>query len=218
MSRQRGKATRCIFDSAMVWGGLHPAALPRKAAPMLWFALLLLLATFALAEFRERLPLEPLLARRAIAGGFAASGFVFLIAALLEVSFLGFALCLAAGLLALAENRRRLALDPALNQRALPLILAGAGAVLLIALVVTLDLGAALAGIGAALAEMDRRQAGLNTIALAALGFVMLMFGAARGADRAAMAGYRIAASAMAGPAALAGVGLLLMVWAFTRI
>ncbi len=185
---------------------------------MLWFALFLLLATFALAEFRDRLALEPLLARRAVAAGFAASGLVFLIAALLEVSFLGFALCLAAGLLALAENRRRLTLDPALSARAWPVIAAGAGVVLLLALVVTLDLGAAFAGFGAALTEMDRRQPGLNTIALAALGFVMLMFGAAHGADRAAMAGFRIQASAMAGPAALAALGLLLLVWAFARV
>lgn len=184
---------------------------------MLWFALFLLLATFALAEFRDRLPLEPLQARRAIAAGFAASGLVFLIAALLEVSFLGFALCLAAGLLALAENRRRLAIAPAQSERALPVILAGAGAVLLVALVVTLDLGAAFAGIGTGLAAMDRRQAGLNTIALAVLGFVMLIFGAVRGADRAAMAGFRIQASAIAGPAALAALGLLLMIWAFAR-
>lgn len=185
---------------------------------MLWFALFLLLATFALAEFRARLPLEPLMARRAIAAGFAASGLVFLIAALLEVSFLGFALCLAAGLLALAENRRRLTLDPALSARAWPLIAAGAGVVLLLALMVTLDLDATLAGFGAALAEMDRHQPGLNTIALAGLGFVMLMFGTARGADRAAMAGFRVQASAMAGPTVLVASGLLLLVWAFARV
>jgi hypothetical protein len=185
---------------------------------MLWFALFLLLATFALAEFRDRLPLEPVLAHRAVAAGFAASGLVFLIAALLEVSFLGFALCLAAGLLALAENRRRLTLDPALSERALPLIAAGAGAVLLITLVVTLDLGATFAGIGAGLAELDRRQPGLNTIALAALGFVLLMFGTTRGADRTAMAGFRIQAGALAGPAVLAALGLILLIWAFARV
>lgn len=185
---------------------------------MLWFALLLLLATFALAEFRGRLPLEPMLAGRAVAAGFATSALVFLIAALLEVSFLAFALCLAAGLLALAENRRRLTQDPALSGRALPLIAAGGGAVLLVALVVTLDLGATFAGIGNGLAELDRRQPGLNTAALAALGFVLLMFGTVRGADRTAMAGFRIQPSALAGPVALAGLGLLLLLWAFTRV
>jgi hypothetical protein len=42
--------------------------------------------------------------------------------------------------------------------------------------------------------------------------------GAARGADRAAMAGFRVQASAMAGPAVLAALGLLLLVWAFARV
>jgi hypothetical protein len=185
---------------------------------MLWFALLLLLATFALAEFRDRLPLEPVLAGRAVAAGFAASALVFLIAALLEVSFLTFALCLAAGLLALAENRRRLALDPALSERALPVLRIAAGAVLLVGLIVTLDLGATFAGIGLALAELDRRQAGLNTAALAALGFVLFMFGTARGADRTAMAGFRIQMGALAGPVVLAALGLILLLWAFTRV
>jgi hypothetical protein len=134
---------------------------------MIWFALFLLLATFALAEFRDRLPLEPVLARRATAAGFAASGLVFLVAALLEVSFLGFALCLAAGLLALAENRRRLTLDPALSERALPVILAGAGAVLLLGLVVTLDLGATFAGIGAGLAIPHGKCPGMPGLAMA---------------------------------------------------
>jgi hypothetical protein len=184
---------------------------------MVWFALFLLIATFALAEFRDRINLEPEMANLAIAGGFGASALVFLIAALLEVSFLGFALCLAAGALALAENRRLLAFGPEGSERAVPLIVGGTCAVLLIAFVFTVDLAALSAATGAALAEMDHQQAGLNTVVLAALGLGLFMFGSARSADRAAMAGFRIVPSALAGPVAMATLGLIMLVWALLR-
>ncbi|MEI6160045.1 MAG: hypothetical protein WCP77_09445 [Roseococcus sp.] len=184
---------------------------------MVWFALFLLIATFALAEFRDRINLEPEMATRAIAGGYAATALVFLIAALLEVSFLGFALCLAAGALAMAENRRLVAFGPEGSERAIPLIIGGACAVLLIAFVFTVDLAALSAAIGAGLAEMDRRQAGLNTVVLGAIGLSLFMFGSARGADRAATAGFQIVPSQLVGPAAMAALGLLMVVWSFIR-